>query len=67
MNAPYCRCPGCGQCNGDARAKELKEKITDHNKACDQACAEMHKSRGCSHYTNRGRTCPDCPKDWKIN
>ena len=41
MNEPYCRCPGCGTCDGDDRAKKLESLLID---LLDD-CALEHETR----------------------
>lgn len=46
-----------------ARAESL---IADHNKECEGLCVGQPKGH-CDSYITRGRQCPDCPRNWKID
>ena len=58
-------CAHCGQ-NYDAeeRLTLAMQKIRVHNEECDRLCKEHREL--CEPFTKRGRMCPDCPKDWRI-
>jgi hypothetical protein len=42
---------------------EAKRLISEHNSLCISSCEAR---TNCEGWTSRGRTCPDCPKDWLI-
>lgn len=48
-----------------ARIAELKKKIEEHNKECDDTCKLWRENETCSH-RDYDLQCPNCPKDWKI-
>ena len=54
-----------------AERDELRGLIDAHNADCIARCEAMSTQAGhagvCSHYTNRGRTCPNCPRDEMID
>jgi len=51
--------------------ERLRGLIDAHNADCIARCEAMSKQAGhagvCIHYTNRGRTCPNCPRDEMID
>ena len=51
--------------------ERLRGLIDAHNADCTARCEAMSKQAGyagvCIHYTNRGRTCPNCPRDEMID
>ena len=50
-----------------AEAERLTGILQAHNDECDRACREDRDPLRCDAYLSRGRTCPDCPMDEKIN
>lgn len=44
----------------------LRAAIAEHNQGCDESCQGQRKDGRCDAYTDRGMTCPDCPRDWQI-
>lgn len=52
----------------EARLREAKAVIRDHNTGCETQC-EQRKQNGAAScpYTQYGRLCPDCPRDWLLD
>ena len=44
--------------------EELLRKVKDHNRECDLECRARNKY--CVDYLAIGRSCPDCPRYYKI-
>lgn len=45
------------------RVRELEACVDEHNSLCLSSCGAR---RNCEAWTDRGRTCPDCPMDYLI-
>lgn len=44
---------------------EAERLIASHNAECDGLCTKQ--AANCEPFTSRGRRCPECPRDWKID
>jgi hypothetical protein len=42
--------------------ERLQKLIAVHNAECDTVCGVMY----CGGFKNGGLSCPECPKEWKI-
>lgn len=45
---------------------EVRRGVGDFVSMCELACSRRRENKDgrCLDYTSRGRTCPDCPRDW---
>jgi len=42
----------------------LKKIISKHNQSCETDCKAR---KYCDDYIGRGKLCPDCPRDYRID
>ena len=49
-----------------AENTRLQELIDSHNSILDITCMNMKGIGKCDAYNTRGRNCPDCPMEYKI-
>lgn len=47
----------------DAERDAARAAIELHNAGCVESC----NSRSCAPFLERGRLCPECPRDWMID
>jgi chromosome segregation ATPase len=50
----------------DKRVTELERALGEHNAGVDASCEAQRERRRCDPYLERGRECPECPRDWRI-
>jgi cell division septum initiation protein DivIVA len=49
-----------------AEVARFRESIESHNSGLDMSCVNQKGTGRCEAYNIRGRDCPDCPRDYKI-
>lgn len=53
-----------------AELEAARMAIAEHNAGCEAACGAnneyMARRNACADWLRRGKECPECPRDWKI-